>query len=656
MGYQTYNIPGFQVGEVSRKFWARTDLPAYAQACKILKNAIPLPTGPATRRPGTVYHATNNNSFVRLIPFKISATESLIVAIGTTSTVVYYPPSLGGGIITVTSGHPYTTEDELKVLDYVQNDQSLIIVNPSRRPRTFTRTPGSPDTWAYATPTYTITSGSETLGFTTFDSAGNFPSCVELFQSRLIFAATNNAPGRFWASKVGSLTAFTISTPVVADDAWTYEPQPNKRPTIVWLVAEDVLTFATEEGPFIVGARGQPLVATALTWWPQQQGSSGSAKVKPVIAEDSILYVQRGRNKVLSFNYVEAQGRWSSVDLNSIAENILQAKVQEGRATLAFQTSPESILWVIGSDGNLYSCTLSKTLGTVAWARHDLGGVVQSVVVVPTSTDDRVWISIRRGSQTVIEYLSPMKDETCYTDMTISVDMGPEKSVTSVTRAIPGVVTVPSHGYENGEIVRLIGVANMELLADSVYKVANKTTDTFELQYVASSTPVDTTGFPAGGVGGVCKKVTNTLSSLPYPNGAIVQVSVDGAYVDDEVVTGGVVTSPAYGRKISVGYKYKTIVQPLDLPMYQNRIKRIIRLWARFLDSYGCYAGPDQDNLQELVFKQGLITMDYPPEIVTDLIGIWNIASPDYKGTIYFETEIPLPFTILSVLAEYEVN
>jgi hypothetical protein len=60
MAYKTYNISGFQVGEY-REVLARTDLPPTPWVLNT-QNAISLPSGPATRRPGTVYHAINNNS------------------------------------------------------------------------------------------------------------------------------------------------------------------------------------------------------------------------------------------------------------------------------------------------------------------------------------------------------------------------------------------------------------------------------------------------------------------------------------------------------------------------------------------------------------------------------------------------------------------
>lgn len=61
-------------------------------------------------------------------------------------------------------------------------------------------------------------------------------------------------------------------------------------------------------------------------------------------------------------------------------------------------------------------------------------------------------------------------------------------TITGITKANPGVVTATAHGLNNGDIV-LLSINGMHQLDDKVVRVANKTTDTFELE------GVDTTNF-----------------------------------------------------------------------------------------------------------------------------------------------------------------
>jgi hypothetical protein len=61
-------------------------------------------------------------------------------------------------------------------------------------------------------------------------------------------------------------------------------------------------------------------------------------------------------------------------------------------------------------------------------------------------------------------------------------------TITGITKASPGVVTAAGHGLNNGDYV-FLSVLGMHQLNDRVVRVANKTTDTFELE------GVDTTNF-----------------------------------------------------------------------------------------------------------------------------------------------------------------
>lgn len=61
-------------------------------------------------------------------------------------------------------------------------------------------------------------------------------------------------------------------------------------------------------------------------------------------------------------------------------------------------------------------------------------------------------------------------------------------SITSITKANPGVVTKTAHGYVDGDLLYL-EVLGMSQLNEKVVRVANKTDDTYELE------GIDTTSF-----------------------------------------------------------------------------------------------------------------------------------------------------------------
>ena len=59
-----------------------------------------------------------------------------------------------------------------------------------------------------------------------------------------------------------------------------------------------------------------------------------------------------------------------------------------------------------------------------------------------------------------------------------------DKTITAITKANPAVVTSSSHGYSNGDFVTITSVVGMTEVNGKTFKVADKTTNTFELQDV----------------------------------------------------------------------------------------------------------------------------------------------------------------------------
>lgn len=77
-----------------------------------------------------------------------------------------------------------------------------------------------------------------------------------------------------------------------------------------------------------------------------------------------------------------------------------------------------------------------------------------------------------------------------------------KKTISGITKASPGVVTTSSgHGYENGDEVIIEDVTGMTEINGGVFKVANKTSTTFELQTLAGD-DFDTSGFTTYSSGG----------------------------------------------------------------------------------------------------------------------------------------------------------
>lgn len=87
----------------------------------------------------------------------------------------------------------------------------------------------------------------------------------------------------------------------------------------------------------------------------------------------------------------------------------------------------------------------------------------------------------------------------------------------AISKANPGVVTLATHGFNNADRVYITGVGGMVELNNREFIVANKTTNTFELQ------GVNTTGYTTFTSGGSIKKIVETVT--PYLETEVFSIS-----------------------------------------------------------------------------------------------------------------------------------
>jgi hypothetical protein len=83
-------------------------------------------------------------------------------------------------------------------------------------------------------------------------------------------------------------------------------------------------------------------------------------------------------------------------------------------------------------------------------------------------------------------------------------------TITAITKANPAVVTAASHGLSNGDRVFIASVGGMTELNNREFTVANKTTNTFQLSGINSSS---FTTYTSGGTVGKIVEVTTTYSA-----------------------------------------------------------------------------------------------------------------------------------------------
>ena len=107
-----------------------------------------------------------------------------------------------------------------------------------------------------------------------------------------------------------------------------------------------------------------------------------------------------------------------------------------------------------------------------------------------------------------------------------------DKTISGITAANPAVVTATSHGYSNGDEVVITAVAGMTEVNGKRFLVADKTTNTFELQD-KDGVDINSSAFTAYSSGGVANKVFELAT--PYTTAQLFDIkfaqSADVMYI-----------------------------------------------------------------------------------------------------------------------------
>jgi hypothetical protein len=674
-----HGIEGFQFGEVSPKLYGRVGAPQYASACKTLENMFALPAGPAQKRPGTIFgfkgpdyvaaaQSQTGTTPCRLIPWYVSPTLGYVLAIGVSSSCVFQVS--GTTPVNCSGSQPSWAAADLLKIDYVQIADVMYLVCAGFAPVKITRTVVSlgADTFDYAALTWTA--GAGFIDFAT--PAANYPATCEVIQNRLVLGNTTGAPSTIWASVVGSPTNFTGGTTTGAE-AWTSNVLPSNKDTVLWVKGNGTLCCGGATAPVVLAFPDTSSILSSKAFLdvgiaPLLQGSIGSAAIKALVIESGICFVQSGYKKIRAFAAGANSRTWDTVDLTAMADHITVDGVYASNGALAFQRVPESILWAVLSDGSLISLVSSKTMGASGWSKHELTGDVKSICVVPTADEDQVWVTVERDSVYHVERFASHE----FTDMVDAhfvdsgVVVGPLTVggvVTSINEDEPIVTTVDHHGFADDELVRFADVEDLTFVNGRVFKVSDKTDHTFKLKHIGGTSyydlspdaldPEAASALP--GAGGTVIEVTNAVAGLGHLEGLDVTVTIDGIPASVKTVASGAVSvTGVYGNTLRAGLVYTAKCAPMDVWEQPNKLKRIKKVLARFYRSAGCSVGPDATNTIDFRFSDDTITMDEPPDLVSEFIALNFPGSASYTPGMVFISSDPVPLTILAAVVEWE--
>ena len=499
-----------------------------------------------------------------------------------------------------------------------------------------------------------------------------WPQTIEFHEQRLMFGGSTSYPQTIWATTTATGESDdyeNMKDGILDDDALTYV-LPGQNP-IQWLSSQTYLLVGTLGN---VGRWGSADDATPIT--PLQptnyrvQVHNGAAYMQAILANDSILYLEREGKRIREIAYSLERDRYTAPDLTVLAEHI----TGDGITQLAYQTRPDCILWAIRDDGVLLSMTYERQQEVVAWARHVTTGTFESVCVIPGTDEDEVWVEVARTvSAATVRYIEQFhprdygdyQQDSWFVDSGLAFDGGASRIISHITEANPALVTVTvwptdSDGTNlaDGDQVRITGVLGMTEVNGGVYTVddADSGAKTFTLDDYASVGNINSTNFTDYVSGGTVERVENTFSNLTHLQGLVVTVLADGESQPSETVATGAITLDVWANTVLAGLPYTSIVETMPIVLeYQSgstagKIGRIASVKVNFYKSLGTQYGINSSSVTDIDFYDADEYADEMMPVYTGWKTLPWLHGQTSDATVYLSQSQPLPVTVRAIV------
>lgn len=239
--------------------------------------------------------------------------------------------------------------------------------------------------------------------FAAFRGVYGFPSLVDVFQQRLVLAATQAQPQTVWLSKTDDLNNFEVGKKDDSALALTLSTTTQNR--VCWLMAQSSrLLLGTADAEWVVsGGQG---VMTHENARADSHGFVGSSDIPALMATDKVLYLERGGGRVYQYGYDYESDGYVSRDLTVFADHVLADG--GGCRDIAFIRKPEPRAVIVRRDGQLALMTYNSMHQVNAWHRYTTDGTFEGVAVLPNGNkEDLLFALVVRDDGRFVEVLAP---------------------------------------------------------------------------------------------------------------------------------------------------------------------------------------------------------------------------------------------------------
>ncbi|CAN5191734.1 hypothetical protein BH10PSE6_BH10PSE6_16880 [soil metagenome] len=351
-----------------------------------ITSAVPASTG--QKIGGTAYiQITDGNGSGAVLQFNFVADGgSIIVGTDGEGNPIYYPTYIFDTVTVVNGGSGYGAGVQVTATFLgtpTDATFSATVVGTAITAVAVT----SPGTGRYSDvynsyPTAVITDSDGTGGILTPTSTPDAtvnPGVTTYHDGRQWFASSILKPQTLWGSVSGAFNNMSQSTPTRDSDAITRTLASRQVNDVRHMVSLTQLIVLTGGAEWKISA-GAGDVITPAQFVARPQSYNGCSDIRPIVVNDTLLYVPANRKKVRSLQYQWAADSWSGTDLSLLAAHLFE---QNSIVDWAYARDPDSICWAVRDDGVLLAFTFLTEQQLYAWSRRTTtNGAFESVCAI----------------------------------------------------------------------------------------------------------------------------------------------------------------------------------------------------------------------------------------------------------------------------------
>lgn len=225
-----------------------------------------------------------------------------------------------------------------------------------------------------------------------------WPSVGGFFDDRLWLAGVPTEPDLLCASRTGSYEDFaqrSAADEVLDDSAIVLRLNSDKLETIRWLKTDQRGMLAgTSVGEWAISANDTNSAVSGRNVKGRSPTERGSADIDAVKVDSQILYIQKSKRTVREFSYAFENDGYKSPSMSLFASHLGVPRFVE----MVYAAEPHSIVWFRRENGSVVALTYNREESVIGWHQHDFGGEVESMCVVPSASDfqDTLWLVVKR--------------------------------------------------------------------------------------------------------------------------------------------------------------------------------------------------------------------------------------------------------------------